>query len=139
VQGTQVSLFDVADPERPSRLAALGLGASGSSEAEWDPHAFLYWPATGLIVVPMQKYATDDGQWSAGVQLIRVSGGTMTKIGFLSHPTSPLSSMNVIPIRRSLVIGDELWTVSDAGLLASDLSSGRQLAWLPGQMVYPVK
>ncbi|MBV9822723.1 MAG: beta-propeller domain-containing protein, partial [Actinobacteria bacterium] len=45
VQGTQVSLFDVSNPAEPRRLAQHKI-PGGSSEAEWDPHALLWWPAT---------------------------------------------------------------------------------------------
>ena len=34
-------------------------------------------------------------------------------------------------IRRSLVIGDVLWTVSDSGLQANSLSTMDKLSWLP--------
>src|SRR5690606_17502076 len=52
IQGTQVSLFDVGDLARPSRIAQYHV-RYGHSEAEFDPHAFLYWPRTGLLVVPL--------------------------------------------------------------------------------------
>jgi hypothetical protein len=52
VGGTQVSLFDVSDLAAPTRMATLALTATISS-AEFDPHAFLYWPATHLMVVPV--------------------------------------------------------------------------------------
>src|SRR4029434_2854577 len=45
VQGTQVSLFDVSDPAAPRRLDRYQVN-NGSSEAEYDPHAVLWWPAT---------------------------------------------------------------------------------------------
>src|SRR5262249_36601897 len=47
VQGTQLSLFDVSDPAQPKRLAQYHV-QFGHSEAEFDPHAFLYWPADKL-------------------------------------------------------------------------------------------
>ncbi|WP_344982410.1 beta-propeller domain-containing protein, partial [Streptosporangium fragile] len=50
--GTQVSLFDVSDPANPRRLSQLFQKDSGS-EAEWDPHAFLYWAKTGTAVLPL--------------------------------------------------------------------------------------
>ena len=49
--GTQLSLFDVSDLGHPKRLHQAALGP-GWSEAESDHHAFLYWPRTGLVVVP---------------------------------------------------------------------------------------
>ncbi|HSH59494.1 MAG TPA: beta-propeller domain-containing protein, partial [Acidimicrobiales bacterium] len=53
--GTQVSLFDVSDPGSPERLAQAVLPRS-HSEAEFDHHAFLYWPSTGLTLLPVQSY-----------------------------------------------------------------------------------
>lgn len=34
-------------------------------------------------------------------------------------------------IRRSLVVGDTLWTMSDAGLRASDMADLADRAWIP--------
>ena len=51
VGGTQVSLFDVSDLAAPTRLATFALTAA-VSDAEFDPHAFLYWPGSHLVVVP---------------------------------------------------------------------------------------
>src|SRR5712672_2208466 len=51
--GTQVSLFDVSDLAAPTRLATFAL-AGAISSAEFDPHAFLYWPGSHLVVVPLQ-------------------------------------------------------------------------------------
>ena len=117
----QVSLFDVGDPARPARLAQYKL-AFGYSEAEFEPHAFLYWPATKLLVVPTYR-------GSSGAALaLRVGDSAFTELGNVTHPAPG-------PIRRSLVIGDTLWTVSDSGLAADELRSGAaplaRVAWLP--------
>ena len=60
--------------------------------------------------------------------VLRIAGTRIVRTGFISQPGSdPYTS----PIERSLVIGQTLWTVSAAGLLASDLTSLREQAWLP--------
>ena len=41
---------------RPTGPAAHAQGSSSASEAEYDHHAFLYWPRTGLTVVPVNSY-----------------------------------------------------------------------------------
>ena len=41
--GAQVSLFDVSNLARPVRLHQRLLGDGGTSEVEWDHHAFLWW------------------------------------------------------------------------------------------------
>jgi uncharacterized secreted protein with C-terminal beta-propeller domain len=138
VQGTQVSLFDVRDLSRPDRIANYELGKNAYSEAEWDPHAFLYWPDRKLLVVPVQQWnERDPSQHRIGVALIRVDGDKLSEAGFISNPAAPGVDPNygkgafAAPIRRSLVIGDEIWTVSDAGVLASRLDTAQKIAWLP--------
>ena len=58
VQGLQLSLFDVSDLARPVRLQRAQLGQRFSSSAvEWDHHAFLWWPATKLALLPIDSEA----------------------------------------------------------------------------------
>jgi uncharacterized secreted protein with C-terminal beta-propeller domain len=115
--GTQVSLFDVADPARPRRLAQH-LVKDGGSEAETDPHALLWWPATGLLVLPIWDTR------SSGSLALRVTADGLQEVGRLA-PAEASS-----PVRRSLVIGDVLWTMTDEGLLASNLSTLDRLGWV---------
>ncbi len=56
--GTQLSLFDVSDPANPERLQQTAIPGA-SSAAEYDHHAFLYWPETGLAMLPVQSYGGD--------------------------------------------------------------------------------
>ena len=138
VLGAQVSLFDVSDLAKPSRLATYTL-ASSVSAAGMDPHAFLYWPADQLVVVPIQEYggfavpagATQEPMQvpQSGALILRISGMSLTRAGFISPPQS--SGYDGSPIERSLVIGQTLWTISPGGVLASDLTTLRQQAWLP--------
>ncbi|MEO6089680.1 MAG: beta-propeller domain-containing protein [Umezawaea sp.] len=118
ISGTQVSLFDVRDPAKPERLAQYHLPGA-YSEAEYDPHAFLYWQATGLLVLPVNGRRGDDG----GSLMLRLSGNGFSELGTVRHPSGTL--------RRALVIGDDLWTVSDAGLMATSGDRAAQLAWVP--------
>ncbi|HWI70457.1 MAG TPA: beta-propeller domain-containing protein, partial [Baekduia sp.] len=52
VQGTQVSVFDVSDLAHPKRVQHLVFG-SATSDAEFDPHAFLWWAPTKTAVLPL--------------------------------------------------------------------------------------
>ncbi|NMO54457.1 benzoate transporter [Actinoplanes sp. TBRC 11911] len=111
--GMQVSLFDVTDPAAPARLAQHFV-AGASSEAEYDPRALLWWPATNLLVVPLV----------GGALALHVTADGLREAGQLVPPA------HAVP-RRTLVVGDVLWTVTDTGLLASRLSTLDRLAWLP--------
>jgi hypothetical protein len=133
-QGVQVSLFDVSDPARPTRLAQHHVRQS-STEAEFDPHAFLYWPDTKLVVLPVTTYggAAPGGKPlrpTAGAVALRLTDGGFTEVGPVDHAESRDPGAAGM-IRRSLVVDGVLWTVSDAGLKASSLSTMDTLGWLP--------
>jgi hypothetical protein len=146
IGGLQVSLFDVSDLASPARLAAYVL-AGASSDAQFDPHAFLYWPSSHLVVVPLQRYdvlpvAADPGTLPAaqpasgpqsGALVLGINGASITETGFITQPDagSAGTAYGYPLIQRSLVIGQELWTLSDAGLMASSLTTLRQQAWIP--------
>jgi uncharacterized secreted protein with C-terminal beta-propeller domain len=111
--GAQVSLFDVSDLRHPVRLDHRALGADAFATAEYDHHAFLYWAPTHLVVLPLVSEAL-------GLRVTR----QIEPAGRLAHPGG------VTP-QRALVIGGRLLTLSDAGLLTSDLDDLAQRAWLP--------
>ncbi len=151
-RGTQISLFDVSDLTAPSRLAVFRLRFA-HSEAEFDPHAFLYWPDSRLLVVPVQLPSAvtpapgsepmsqggdvtlgstgDSMLGSAGEAVVLHLGEeSITRLGTITHPAVrgfPAGGQ----IRRSLVIGDTLWTLSDTGLKANELTTLAPLGWVP--------
>ncbi|WP_406079478.1 beta-propeller domain-containing protein [Micromonospora sp. NBC_00858] len=127
VQGTQLSLFDVSDPAKPTRIAQHHV-KQGHSEAEFDPHAFLYWPAERLIVVPLTVHGT--GMPSNVALALRAGDGGFTEVGAVDHTLGTGRLEGMTTIRRSLVVDGVLWTVSAAGLKATSLSTMKTLDWL---------
>lgn len=132
--GTQVSLFDVSDPANPRRLSQMFQKDSGS-EAEWDPHAFLYWAKTGMAVLPLSSW-TGTEQTNGTALVLKIDDSAVTRTGTVVHPRpKPAENDRVSPydpgIRRSVVIGDSLWTVSDLGLKVSDMKDLADRAWIP--------
>jgi uncharacterized secreted protein with C-terminal beta-propeller domain len=123
--GTQVSLFNVSDPARPTRITQYHL-PGGHSEAEFDPHAFLYWAPTQMLVLPVSGAGADGGTASAVV--LKVGDGQLTEVGRLRHHGSGLPEY--AGIRRALVVGDPLWTVSPAGLAGYDLAGLAERHWV---------
>jgi len=128
LRGTQVSLFDVSDPTDPRRIDTVKVG-DGSSEAEWDHHAFLYWEPEGLIVVPVNTWGNEFGDGGFfGAMAVRLTGDDLEEIDRLSHESRRDSWAS--GIRRSLVIGDRLYTMSELGIEAADLETLEDAAWI---------
>jgi hypothetical protein len=145
VGGTQVSLFDVSDLAAPTRLATFALTGT-ISRAEFDPHAFLYWPGAHLMVVPLQVtgmvagapvspdgVAQSPDAPQSGALVLRIDDSGITETGFITQPDTANTTgyPGYSPIERSLIIGQTLWTISTAGARASDLTTLRQQGWVP--------
>ena len=114
--GTQLSLFDVSDLRHPTRIAHATLG-QGWSEAESDHHAFLFWPPTGLVVVPFNQQAV-------GYRVSRAHG--IELVGQITHPPGTAAGAT---IRRSMVVGASTFTVSDAGVASNSLTTLTPQGW----------
>jgi uncharacterized secreted protein with C-terminal beta-propeller domain len=110
--GSELTLFDVSDLAHPALLAKVDLGP-GWSDAESDHHAFLYWPATGLVVVPLNGVAF----------AYHVSRSGFQQLGTVAQPSGSID--------RSLVDRSSLVTVSDAGVQANSLDTLADFGWAP--------
>jgi hypothetical protein len=129
-QGTQVSLFDVSNLAAPVRQAVYDV-PFGHSEAEFDPHAFLYWPATGTLVIPMQlSSGAIPARPASEAVVLQVREHSIARVGTIIHPPVPGLPLGG-QIRRSLIIGWSLWTMSDTGLKANALATMTPLGWVP--------
>ncbi|MFG2086492.1 beta-propeller domain-containing protein [Spirillospora sp. NPDC048824] len=118
--GLQVSLFDVSG--EPRRISDYKLPGA-RSQSEFEPHAFLYWPDSGLTVIPVNG-RSDEGN---GALALKVTGSSITKAGTVRHP----GGYRGTGIRRSLIVGGTLWTFSGRGARATDAATLKSTAWLP--------
>ena len=138
--GSQVSIFDVSDLSNPVRVQQHTF-ASGYSEAEYDHRAFLYWAPSGLTVLPVQwwDYSDDyeklEGAFIGAVAL-DASAEAITQVGTVAHVEADLEGDEwsefgwAAQIRRSLVVGDTLFTLSERGLKGSDLTTLDETSWV---------
>jgi uncharacterized secreted protein with C-terminal beta-propeller domain len=138
VEGTQLSVFDVSDPTDPRRLSRLTFD-DAHSEAEWDHHAFLWWAPEGIAVLPLQRWSwderTDKSDNFSGAVVVSATPNRVKQLGEIRHPNANQGDCEeceewTAPINRSLVIGDTLFTFSEMGVLASDLDTLDDLAWM---------
>jgi hypothetical protein len=88
--GTLVALFDVSDPAAPTRIADATL-PGGTSSAEGDHRAFLWWGDSGLAAVPVNAYQDEPFVGLVGFT-VDVEGGTIDERGRVVHP--PIASID---------------------------------------------
>jgi len=122
-QGAALSLFDIRDLRAPTRLHQKTLEQYSSFEAEYDHHAFLWWRPTRLAVLPVQ------GQELVGA--VGYNAGRSLGIVEAGRAEHAFQEDYRAPIRRSLVVGGRLYTLSDEGLEQNSLANLAEEAWLP--------
>jgi Beta propeller domain len=128
--GTQLSVFDVSDLRKPTRLHRRTIEGA-ASEAEADHHAFLYWGRARLVVVPIETVSRD--RYFQGVVAFRIGRDRLEEVGRITHGRGKVFShkawSSALPIRRTFVVRDLLLTVSEAGVRASDLETFADRGW----------
>ncbi|MDH3259640.1 MAG: beta-propeller domain-containing protein [Acidimicrobiia bacterium] len=137
-KGTQVAVFDVSDPANPKRIHKMTFD-DGWSEVEYDHRAFLYWPATGLTMLPIQAWSWEAGRedWFAGAIGVIADRDGIEDVGTVTHigpkPGGAEEEYGYdwqAQIHRSIVIGDLVYTMSEKGLKASSLTDLSDVAWV---------
>ena len=124
VTGAKVSLFDVSDPADPRTLDTLVV-EGGSSEVEWDARAFLWWEPKKLAVVPVSDW-NDSGALALRVTA-DAGSAEIEQVARITHETRGSRTREIL---RSIVIQDDLWTLSGNYLQANDLETLDRRAWL---------
>lgn len=140
--GLQLSLFDVSDAAAPKQIHKETIGSEwGWSEALFDHKAFLWWGKTGLTMLPLEWSSYDENQgytWEQGAFGFTVDKEAgISLLGDVQHPQQQGGCVDEFDcyywssaLRRSMVIGDLVYTLSDVGLKASYLSDLTEAHWL---------
>ena len=154
-QGIQVSLFDVSDPSKLTRITNKVIGGRGSSsEATADSHAFFYDATADIMAIPYTEVGAESnkGPWdgdyvSSGAIFFKLDENGFSEMNRVSH-TNFMSApclnylknnknwwwsdrANAADIRRIFALEDELYTVSNYGLSILDSAD-------PGKVVKSV-
>jgi uncharacterized secreted protein with C-terminal beta-propeller domain len=142
VKGVKMSLFDVTDVSNPVEVAKVTIGDMGTdSEALRDHKAFLFDKSKNLLVLPIllaeQKsqssnyygdftfqgaYVFDltlDKGFVLRGRITHVQDDSLVKSGY--YYSSPYS------VKRSMYIGDYLYTVSDSMIKANSLGDLKEI------------
>ena len=129
----KVQLLDVADLSAPASVSTVLVGEGWSwSDALWDPHAFTWLPARGLLAIPFVDYGPDAFVSDLRLFQVDVSQG-ISKAGVLPmadlYASGPGFGFAWSPyVRRSVLADDFVYAVSDAGIRSARTSD--LPAWL---------
>jgi hypothetical protein len=118
--GLQASLFDVSDPANPVRIDRESFGAGSSSEVEYDHHAFSFFDADALAMLPLDSYAYSAGTSSEfhGAVGLRIDPGGADPLGRIAKISNGTSYES--QVRRTLELGGRVYTVASDGIAGYD-------------------
>ncbi len=160
-KGIKLALFDVSDVEHPAQVGKVEIGDPGSDSAALSDHkAFLFDKGKNLLVIPARVVQNEppvtNRTYGAGVPRQNIWYGAYVfgitpETGFVLRGTVEHgiggdqyywygSSQN--EVKRSLYIGDVLYTLSGKQIKANSLSAiNTTLATIPlpgtGDVLYP--
>ena len=128
IEGVAISLFDVSDFSEPEQQDQITLECDYSwSEALWNHHAIMVHNDT--VAIPAYGYNWDgDHSDTSGLMVATIDTKTgLEQVGFVDHGAlveeiwgdteSYMPSM-----RRSIVMDENLFSISDIGIMVSPLS-----------------
>ena len=96
VRGLQVSLFDVSSPDDPQQLDSVTREHT-PSESPIDPHAFLYWEAAGVAVIPIDSW---NYRQSGAALVVKVRNDHLSVVGTVRNPAD--SNHDGLGIERTM-------------------------------------
>ena len=159
VSGVKLALFDVSDVTNPKLLDKVQIGDAGSdSAALQDHHAFLFDKGKNLLVIPIRAVTADPAgnrEYSAyrpqiwyGAYVFGLTPQTgFTLRGTVQHGAGDYGyyyyGSSASEVRRSLYIGDVLYTMSSKQIMANSLGDiNTTIATIPlppaSDIYYPV-
>jgi len=157
--GVKLALFDVSDVNNPTQVDKVQIGDAGSDSAALeDHHAFLFDRAKNLLVIPIRAVTADPvvkGDYYSyrpqvwyGAYVFGLSPETgFTLRGTVQHGSGDSGyyyyGSSASEVKRSLYIGDVLYTMSSKQIKANPLDDlATTLATIPlppaGDIYYPV-
>ena len=117
-RGVKISLFDVSDATDPREIDTWTLEGA-YTDVGADHRSFLWWSPEQLVVLPVSfRYAQDGSNGAYAFKVTRSDG--LSEFGRVDHSRD---GRDREPLRRSLVIGEDLWTMSASLLQRNDLET----------------
>jgi uncharacterized secreted protein with C-terminal beta-propeller domain len=139
----KLSLFNVSDVENPTELDTWTLGSGNGwsdSPALYDPHAFMFSPEKGILAIPVEGYSYNyyyGSDQCSGAYVFDISPEDgITLKGVVEHDGGQEQENEYYDyyycgynqVRRSFIIGDALYTVSNTEMRANSTIDLQSLA-----------
>jgi inhibitor of cysteine peptidase len=165
-QGVKIALFDVSDPGNPVEISEYSIGDRGTDSYVLSDHkAFLFSISKNLLVIPISLAKIDESKYPEGVPPnaygdfvwqgayvfnVSLENGFVFK-GGITHMENNVDYYSYSPysayypystdylVKRSLYIGDVLYTISDKLIKMNnldDLSQINEVALPSGSNIY---
>ena len=164
-QGVKIALFDVSDPVNPVEISEYSIGDRGTDSYVLSDHkAFLFSRSKNLLVIPISLAKIDENKYPEGVPPyaygdfvwqgayvfnVSIENGFVFK-GGITHMENNVDYSNPpysvyypystdYSVKRSLYIGDVLYTISDKLVKMNnldDLSDINEVALPGGSNIY---
>lgn len=129
-QSVKISLFDVSDPTKPAEIDTHVI-KNASTDVNYDPKAFLYYPEENTIGLPLQYELIDSNNQNHGVsyqyKLMSIEGGKFTEKLNFAHPNDESGWYNFF---RGAYIGKTLYTITDLSVAQFDMENGRRTGFV---------
>lgn len=160
-QGVKISLFDVSDVENPKEISKYNIGDRGTdSYALHDHKAFLFSKSKNLLVIPILLAEIDKEKYPGGVPAntygdyvwqgayvfdVSLDGGFVLK-SRITHSEDESEFIksgyyfaSQYSVKRSLYIGDTLYTISDKMIKMNNMDNFEEVnkLTLPYESEYP--
>jgi hypothetical protein len=128
VLGVALQIFDVTNPAQPRLAHKLDLG-DGSSEAEYQHKAFTFYQNTLAIPMVRWDYSAENPFAGSTLELFHIDAAAgIAQVGSVDH-TALYDGMPPeycyyygYGIRRGVFIDNAIYSISEAGVLASDVA-----------------
>ncbi len=117
-RGLKISLFDVADATDPREIDTWTL-RDAYTDIGTDHRSFLWWARDQLMVLPVTVPYWREAPSGAYLFKVTRSDG-LQEFGRVDHSRDGREEE---PVRRSLVIGEDLWTMSASLLQRNDIGT----------------
>lgn len=130
VRGVKVSLFDVSDFAAPRLASELILAENTHSEATYNPKAFNWSAPRNFLAIPMSYWYTYGATRRNGDKIIGVlvNDGKLERADDFSFARDPEQKQRWLHMKRSLMVGDALYTITEFGVKGYHYLQGKQPA-----------